>query len=239
MPVVFLIIILYLFFPFFAIAQEIPTFSLNDNSVQLVQCLGGSCNGFSPSPQSSNTQIQATKRFDNPTGLSTFADFLCTLTVFLRDNIIPPIAVLMTLVAGFLYVTGGSSPEKISLANKALFFTALGLVVFILAPVLVVFIYDLLGATPASGSFVSCVAGDSSGANIITDVLLNIINWFAWVFAVMAVFMGLYSAFLFLTSFANPERAKIAFKTFIFTVVGVVLALFAFSIIYITKYIIS
>ncbi len=170
--------------------------------------------------------------FGNPTTQNTFADFICVLTVFLQKDLIPPIAVLMMLVVGFLYLTGGSNPQRISTANKVLAFTILGVAIFLLAPSIFVFIYDLLGASAPALS--SCVAGPA-GVNIIEKALLNIVNWFAWVFAVAAVLSGLYSAFLFFTGSSDPQKRQTAFKTFVFSIVGVVIAIFAFSIIYITK----
>lgn len=69
----------------------------------------------------------------------------------------------------------------------------------------------------------------------IPDVLLNLLNWFAWFVAVTAVVMGLYTGFLFLTSRGDPARLADARKTLIWVVVGVVVAVISFSIISVVK----
>lgn len=65
--------------------------------------------------------------------------------------------------------------------------------------------------------------------------IVNLVNWFAWFIAVVAVAMGLYSGFMFISSQGEPTQLATARKTLLWAVVGIVVALIAFSIIVITK----
>ena len=68
-------------------------------------------------------------------------------------------------------------------------------------------------------------------ATIITDV----VNWFSWIVALASVVMGLYAGFLFITARGEPAQLKTARGTLLWAVIGVAVAVLAFSIIAITK----
>lgn len=69
----------------------------------------------------------------------------------------------------------------------------------------------------------------------ITAVILALVNWFAWLVAVLAVVYGLRGGYLYITSAGNEKRLEEAKKSIIYTMVGVVVAVMSFSIIAITR----
>ena len=83
-------------------------------------------------------------------------------------------------------------------------------------------------------------AADNSGVvindtNDLTNVLVRIINWFSWFVALVSVVMGLYSGMLFITARGNTAQLETARQVLIYTVVGIVVAILAFSVVTITK----
>src|SRR3972149_6916025 len=84
-----------------------------------------------------------------------------------------------------------------------------------------------VGTKPSEGSSVSMVS--------IVPVVMQLVNWFAWFVGVMAVVMGLYSGFLFITARDDANRLTDAKKTLFFTVIGIAVAVVSFSLVAIVK----
>lgn len=164
--------------------------------------------------------------FQPPTSTKTFQDFICNITAFLSQSIVPPVAVLMTLVVGFLYLTSQGDPKKITSANTILLFTVLGISVVLLSTGIVSLASGIFG-----GSLESASCGASATTNIITEAIVNLINWMAWFIAIISVAVGLYAAFLYLTAVGNAEQVTKANKVLIFSIIGIVISILAFSII--------
>ncbi len=179
-----------------------------------------------------NANFSVSNTFVPPTATETFSDFICSATIFFSQDIIPPIAVLMTLIVGFLFLTSGGNPEKIKLANKVLVFTILGIVVVLLSPGIVALISNIFGSS-AGVATPNCVG--TNGSNVIVNALVGLVNWMAWFVAIISVTAGLYSGFLYMTSSGNSEQLSRAFKTFIFAIIGTAIAILAFSILSIVE----
>lgn len=167
-----------------------------------------------------------------PTGTSTFSDFLCNIIGFFNTDILPPIAVFMTLLAGFFFMLSGQDPQKATQAKKILLYSVIGVALFLMAPGIVGLIADILGAT---GSFAPISCGSAMGADTVTGVLIKIVNWFAWFVALASVAMGLYAGFLYLTSRGMPQKVQQATKALSYVVIGVAISVVAFSIISIVQ----
>ena len=76
---------------------------------------------------------------------------------------------------------------------------------------------------------------EDQGANQIKLILLNVAEWFLIILGVIAIIVALWSAYLFLTASDNEEQLKKAKKTLVWAMVGVVVAIVAFSIVSFTK----
>jgi len=74
-----------------------------------------------------------------------------------------------------------------------------------------------------------------TGNGEISDVVIGLVNWFAWLVALFAVIFGLYSGMLFVTSSGDDVKLKKARDTLIYTIIGVIVAILAFSIVNIAR----
>ncbi len=167
----------------------------------------------------------------NPlSGVQTLPEIACLGVNFLSEVLMPPIAVILILWAGILYMTSAGSAENISRAKNVIISTILGIVILLAAPALVALMVSLAGGGIDSG-----VCSLSGTVSTITTSFINLINWFAWFVAVVSVGAGLYSGFLYMTSRGNPEQVKKASNVFVFTIIGIAVAILAFSIISIAE----
>ena len=173
--------------------------------------------------------------FKSPIGTDNFADLICSITGFISDTILPPLAVLMTLVVGFLFLTSGGAPQRAGLAQKALLFTVAGVALLVLAPGIVVLIGDLFGDSAFKASLQASPGCQSITTGTIVEALLKTVNWFSWFVAITSVAMGLYSGFLYITARDNPQQVQQAAKVLSYVIIGVGVAILAFSIVAITR----
>lgn len=187
-----------------------------------------------PSPDSSGNVAAVTDSecdIINPLGaIDSIPAFICLFIGLLVKQLMPPIMVLMVLWASFLLLTSVGQPAKLVQARGMVLYAIIGAVILIMAAPLV----SLVGSAVGSGSTpTSC-----NPANATTDalaVLVNIINWFSWLLAVLSVAMGLYAGFLYMTAHGEPQKVATANNVLVYTVIGVVVAILAFSIIAIIK----
>ena len=84
------------------------------------------------------------------------------------------------------------------------------------------------GTAPGSG------IGPSQNCSIVA-VLLAILQWFAWIVALLAVVYGLRGGYTYITSAGNNVKLELAKRYIIYTMIGVVVAVISFSIIAITR----
>ena len=62
------------------------------------------------------------------------------------------------------------------------------------------------------------------------SVVANLATWLYTIILILSVFMGLYAAILYLTAGGDQGKVKKASNTLIFAVIGIVVAILAFSI---------
>jgi len=67
--------------------------------------------------------------------------------------------------------------------------------------------------------------------SVIVDFIINLLNWFSWFLALLAVVLGIYSGFLYMSSEGDSEKVRKSTKIFIFTIIGIVISLFSFFIV--------
>ena len=73
------------------------------------------------------------------------------------------------------------------------------------------------------------------GLDRLISSITRVVNWFSWFIAVVAVAMGLYAAFLYLTARGDAKQVADAHKTLVYAIIGITVAILAFSIVTITK----
>ena len=61
-------------------------------------------------------------------------------------------------------------------------------------------------------------------------MFINLINWFSWFVSITAVATGLYAGALYLTAKGDPAKTASASRGLLYTIIGVVVSIAAFSI---------
>jgi|GEM_PF-1432709 len=172
-------------------------------------------------------------KLESPVVAKTIPELICLATNFLAEVLMPPLAVILILWAGLLYLTASGKPDVVSKANTVLISTVFGIAILILAPALIALAVNVVG-TPVNapvGVNISDVCSVNASSAAITNSLINLINWFSWFIAAASVAMGMYSGFLFMTSRGDPQRSKKATTAIVFTIIGAAISILAFSII--------
>jgi len=91
-----------------------------------------------------------------------------------------------------------------------------------------------IGSAPVGGTAIG-ETGVVTGTDELVDLILGLVNWVAWFVALVAVLFGLYSGVLFITAGGDAEKVEKAKNILLYAIVGVVVAILAFSIVSISK----
>ncbi|MEK7452697.1 MAG: hypothetical protein AAB614_00515 [Patescibacteria group bacterium] len=91
-----------------------------------------------------------------------------------------------------------------------------------------------IGTTPVGGTNIGQTGGISTAGDLVT-LILGLVNWIAWLIALAAVVFGLYAGFLFITAGGDEGNIETAKNIMIYAVIGIVVAILAFSIVSISR----
>jgi hypothetical protein len=95
-----------------------------------------------------------------------------------------------------------------------------------------------IGTAPAGGTNIG-ETGPVQDTATLVDTILGLINWVAWFVALVAVLFGLYAGILFITAGGNEETLSKAKNILLYAIVGIVVAILAFSIVAISRSIVN
>ena len=182
----------------------------------------------------------------SPIKPTTIPDLICLVTQFITIKLMPPIAVIMMLWASFLFLTSAGQPGKIKQGNEVVIWTIIGAGILLLSTALITLVMSTLNANQEAISTIQTVNSSNVGPVIplcswestkttVVGTILNVVNLFSWFIGVLSVAMALYSGFLFMTSRGNPQNAVKAGKTIFYAIVGITVAVIAYSIIQIVE----
>ncbi len=87
---------------------------------------------------------------------------------------------------------------------------------------------EFQGTAPGSG------IGPTKNCSILA-IILALLQWFAWIVALLAVVYGLLGGYTYISAGGNEEKLELAKKYIIYTMIGVVVAVLSFSIVAITR----
>ncbi|MBI5913622.1 hypothetical protein HY839_04255 [Candidatus Azambacteria bacterium] len=153
------------------------------------------------------------------------------MIIFFSQTILPPLAVLMMLVVGFLFMIGGQMPQKAVAARKTLLYVVAGVMLLLLAPGILAVVADIVGSSAIIGPCPNIPMTMSS----IIQTIASLVNWFAWFVSITSVAMGLYAGALYITARGDSAQVLKATKVFSYTIIGIAVAVVSFSIIILTK----
>lgn len=167
---------------------------------------------------------------DNPLGSTdSILGLVCKILEFLSTMVMPPVAVFMTLYASFLLLTSVGQPGKVTAARQVLVFTVMGAGIILLSVPLVVLVVNIFNANAAPSCSPQAVTAE------FMETIIKLINWFSWFIGLLSVAVGLYAGFTYMTGRGEPQKVAMASKMIMYAVIGIAVAVLAFSIITIVK----
>ena len=169
-------------------------------------------------------------RLDNPLGATdSIPSLICKVLSFLSEKVMPPVAVFMALYASFLLLISVGNPGKVTAARNVLLYTVVGAGIILLSVPLIALVLSIIGA----GAIVSC--DQQAATTTFMDTVIKLINWFSWFIGILSVAVGLYAGFTYMTGRGEPQKVATASKMIVYAVIGIAVAVIAFSIITIVK----
>ena len=81
--------------------------------------------------------------------------------------------------------------------------------------------------------------GPVTNTTSLVSTILGLVNWVAWFVALVAVLFGLYSGILFITAGGDEAKVTKAKNILLYAIVGIVVAILAFSIVSISRSIVG
>lgn len=139
-----------------------------------------------------------------------------------------PIAVILIIWAGVLYMTATGKPEQLKTATRALIWVILGFGILLIASGIVSIIQDFLGVTPPDPGV------DTMGPSTLEELLkvLTDISGWLFTFAIIAgVAIIITAGLVYIFSGGNTERAGRALRILLYAIIGVAIAALAWAII--------
>jgi len=91
-----------------------------------------------------------------------------------------------------------------------------------------------IGIAPTGGENLGST-GNITGTTTLVGTIMGLVNWIAWFVGLMAVLMGLYAGILFITAAGNAETVTKARNILLYSIVGIAVAILAFSLVAISK----
>ena len=91
-----------------------------------------------------------------------------------------------------------------------------------------------IGIAPTGGIDLGST-GSITGTDTLVGTIMGLVNWVAWFVGLMAVLMGLYAGILFITAAGNAETVTKARNILLYSIVGIAVAILAFSLVSISK----
>lgn len=140
------------------------------------------------------------------------------------------IAVIMIIFGAITYITSGGDEDKAGKAKKILTYALIGIAVALLAFGAQALIRSFLemGGTaivPTALAYTSPITHYSQ----ISNLILNLTNWFAAIVFAVAVLMIIYGAISYITSRGDEDKAGKAKKIITYALIGIAVAILAFG----------
>ncbi len=134
-------------------------------------------------------------------------------------------AVAMIIYAGFRMITSAGNPETISTARSTILNAVVGLVIAISASAIVSFI---AGSFSDGGNQTAGIPEIEANGNLITDTVLPFVFVTLGALSVLFIIIG---AFRYVLSSGDPKNTEAAKETIIYALVGLIVAVLAYTIV--------
>lgn len=130
------------------------------------------------------------------------------------------LAVIFVMIGGFNYIISQGEPDKIAKAKNTIINALVGAVIAIIASQVVVYIGSAFGAGSPDDYGLIHVPANSSNLQIILSILFAIIG-------AVSVFMIVLAGFNFIVSGGNAEKIAKARRTIYYSLIGLIISIFA------------
>ena len=168
---------------------------------------------------------------DNPLrATDSIPSLICKILRLLSSKVMPPVAVFMALYASFILLISVGDPGKVRGARSVLLYTVVGAGIILLSVPLVALVMSIFNTTQ---TVTGC--GLDAATTTFMDTVIKLINWFSWFIGLLSVAVGLYAGFTYMTGRGEPQKVATASKMIVYAVIGIAVAVIAFSIITIVK----
>jgi hypothetical protein len=154
---------------------------------------------------------------ENPLSSQDITALVDKIANFLIEVVLP-IAILMILYAAFVFITAGGDETKAKKAKQVLTWAIVGIAVLLVSKSAVIIVKDFIPGAPQSTADIVKIFCDFSW-------------WFLELVFAVAVLAILWSAFRYITASGEGKNITAAKQTLIYAVVGIAIALIAFSVI--------
>jgi hypothetical protein len=158
-----------------------------------------------------------TINFVNPIAENSFQDLLTEILLRIR-MIIVIVSMVFILIGAILYMTSAGNDRRMQTAKGAIFASLIGLAIGIAAPSFLREIYEILqpvGGTP----------GLVSSAPTLATIAMRTLNFLLGIVGTIAIIMMVVGGIMYLTSAGDEDRMKTGKKIFIYSILGITIAL--------------
>lgn len=126
-----------------------------------------------PGPPGGSFQIP------DPLGGQTIPQLITNIVNFIIVNIATPLAILMVIIAGFMFATAGGNEKKVTKAKRNLIWTLIGIAIVLASQMVAVYIQDLL--TGSGGSLAALIGKLKTTINLVIGLLFAMaLAFFCW-----------------------------------------------------------
>ena len=179
-------------------------------------------------------------KLDPNNNCAIISDQVAPTMVLIIIAIIEMLLYLAGFIAGFIiifgafkFVTSQGDPQKVAAARTTLTNAVIGLVIAVIASQTVAFIAQTFLASASSKTIST---GVLSGANLpqVTagpEQLKGILSIILGLIGAIALLIIVYAGFKFVSSQGDPQKVATARMTILYAVIGLVVAVFAFTIV--------
>ncbi|MBU2025973.1 MAG: TrbC/VirB2 family protein [Patescibacteria group bacterium] len=176
-------------------------------------------------PQSLPAQAESVK-IDNPLGEES-QDFnfeeVATKIIDYLKTIVAFVAIAVLIIAGIFYVFSQGNEQRTTLAKKIMTGAVIGVVIVLAAPTILKELFEIFGFASKDAT----IDAAQEAKSVVTKAAKTLLS----VLGAIGIISLVWSGILYLTSGGNQERAEKAKKQFVYSVIGLVIALAALIII--------
>jgi hypothetical protein len=165
--------------------------------------------------------------FKNPISAGSVSALLTDILNNLK-GVILTLAIVFLMIGGIMYLISGGNEKMITRAKACITGAIIGLVLALGAPIFLNEIIKIFGGTSGSTALNT---SQLSGYPSLKDVLEKILNLLLSILGTLAMISLVIGGGMYLTTYGDEERIKLAKKIITYSIIGIVVSLSALIIV--------